>query len=212
MGTKTLIFAALLFLALAAFGAGKPPATEPGVPALIDLPAQRMLVYAVKGDPDQVAGTAFNRLFKAYLAQATRSEKRHMPAPRARWAAAQLDSSKSAWMGTYGLPVTEKFPQPKDSSLRIETWEYGLTAQILHVGPYSAEDKDIAALKNFIAANGMAIAGPHEEEYVKGPGMIFKGNPSKYRTLIRYRVERIGELPQPLAGQPVKDTSGQPAR
>jgi hypothetical protein len=212
MGTKTLILVAFLFLALAAFGSGQPATLEPGVPVLIDLPVQRMLVYTSQGDPDRVAGPAYDRVFKAFRAHATRSEKRHMPAPRARWAAAQLDSAKGAWIGTYGVPVTAEFPLPKDSGLRVETWEYGLTAQILHVGSYSAEDKDIAALKGFIAANGLAIAGPHEEEYVKGPGMFFKGNPDKYRTLIRYRVERVGELSQPLAGHPVKDTTGQPAR
>lgn len=212
MGTKTLILAAFLFLALAAFGAGQPAAVEPGVPGLVDLPAQRMLVLASQGAPDKVAGPAFNRLFKTFRAQAARGEKRHMPAPRARWAVPQLDASKDAWIGTYGIPVTGEFPQPRDTALRLETWEYGLTAQVLHVGPYDAEDKDIAALKSFITANGMAVAGPHEEEYVKGPGMIFKGDPAKYRTLIRYRVERIGETPQPLAGQPAKEPAGQPAR
>jgi hypothetical protein len=95
--------------------------------------------------------------------------------------------------------------------MRIENWEYGLTAEILHLGPYGDEAEDIAALKRFISANGLAIRGPHEEEYVKGPGMLFKGNPAKYRTWIRYPVARIGEMPQPLAG-PAGENRGQPAR
>jgi effector-binding domain-containing protein len=209
MGTKILILAAFLFLALAALGA-EPAA--PGVPGLTTLPSQRMLVFRAQGDPDRMAGPAFDRLFKAFYAQAPREEKRHAPAPRARWASAQLDSAKSSWVGAYGVPVTETFPQPKDPDLRIETWEYGLTAQILHVGPYAAEDKDIAALKAFIAANGLAIAGPHEEEYVKGPGRLFKGNPAKYRTVIRYPVTRLGETLRPLAGKAAKDTADQPVR
>jgi hypothetical protein len=73
------------------------------------------------------------------------------------------------------------------------------TAEILHVGPYSEEDADIAALKSFIARNGFAIRGSHEEVYLLGPGMLFKGHPRKYRTLIRYTVERVGEAPRPVA-------------
>ena len=58
MSTKTLILIAFLFLALGAFAAGQPAGLEPGVPTLIDLPAQRMLVYTAQGDPDRVAGIA----------------------------------------------------------------------------------------------------------------------------------------------------------
>lgn len=208
MSTKTLILIAFFFLALGAFGAG----LAPGIPTLTHLPSQRMLVCTAQGDPAQVAGPAFDRVFKAFYGQAPRADKRHAPAPRARWAVAQLDSSKGAWIGTYGVPVTGMFPQPEGAGLRLETWEYGPTAEILHVGPYTSEDKDISALKSFIAANGLVIAGPHEEEYVKGPGMWFKGNPAKYRTVIRYPVTYLGETPRPYAGEPAKGTTGHPAR
>jgi hypothetical protein len=52
-------------------------------------------------------------------------------------------------------------------------------------------------LKSFIAAKGYQFAGPHEEEYLRGPGMFGRGDPSKYSTIIRYRVEPIpAEIPQ----------------
>jgi hypothetical protein len=41
-----------------------------------------------------------------------------------------------------------------------------------------------------IADQGYEIAGPHEEEYLRGPGMLFAGDPEGYLTLIRYEVRR----------------------
>lgn len=34
------------------------------------------------------------------------------------------------------------------------------------------------------------VVGEHEEEYVKGPGMLFAGDPEQYLTIIRLRVEK----------------------
>ena len=54
----------------------------------------------------------------------------------------------------------------------------------------SKETPTIEKLKKFIDNNGYKIIGAHEEEYLRGPGMFFKGNPNKYWTIIRYRVEK----------------------
>ena len=74
----------------------------------------------------------------------------------------------------------------------LTTWEYGEVAEILHIGPYDKEDQTIAKLMTFIEQQGYEIIGEHEEEYLKGPGMFFKGNPEKYYTIIRYQVKKIG--------------------
>jgi effector-binding domain-containing protein len=76
----------------------------------------------------------------------------------------------------------------------LATWEYGEVAEILHVGPYSAEEPTVARLKSFIAERGYEIAGAHEEEYLRGPGMLFAGDPGSYLTLIRYPVRRRAAL------------------
>ncbi len=76
-----------------------------------------------------------------------------------------------------------------------------MVAEVLHTGPYSNEGLDIDNLKSFIARNGFAIHGSHEEVYLIGPGMLFKGRPGKYQTLIRYRVERVGEAAPPIAAK-----------
>jgi effector-binding domain-containing protein len=77
----------------------------------------------------------------------------------------------------------------------ITTWAYGDVAEILHVGPYNAEQPDIERLLNFISAQGYRLVGEHEEEYVKGPGMMFSGDPQQYLTIIRLRVEKASGGP-----------------
>jgi hypothetical protein len=72
----------------------------------------------------------------------------------------------------------------------ITTWVYGDVAEMLHVGRYSAEEPDINRLRKFIDSQGYRVVGDHEEEYVKGPGMMFAGDFDTYLTIIRLRVEK----------------------
>ena len=133
-------------------------------------------------------------LFKTYWKLKKQVEGLENAAPLARWPLG-LDTPKDKWVGIYGLPVpdeVEKLPESdgEGPEVRLEHWEYGETAEILHVGSYSDETPTIERLHKFIEEQGYAIAGPHEEEYIKGPGMFFKGNPDKYKTIIRYQVKK----------------------
>jgi hypothetical protein len=74
--------------------------------------------------------------------------------------------------------------------IQLETWQYGLVAEILHVGPYSAEEPTVARLETFMNDEGLVKRGPHEEEYLKGPGMFFEGDPADYYTIIRYEAAK----------------------
>ncbi len=154
---------------------------------------QNMLVVTAKGDPNVVAGKAFGLLFKTYikLPGASRDPK---PAPRARFSGDMKD--KASWTGYYALPVpagTISLPQVAvEPGYKVEliAWEYGEVAEILHIGPYAGEAPTIEKLHRFITEKGYEIDGPHEEEYVKGPGMFFKGDDKKYYTIIRYQVKK----------------------
>ena len=88
--------------------------------------------------------------------------------------------------------VTELPEIEPEAGLKVTltTWEYGEVAEILHVGPYIEEEPTIEKLKGFIKDEGYQIIGEHEEEYIKGPTMMGKGNPEEYVTIIRYRVQR----------------------
>lgn len=162
-------------------------------PRLTKMPDQKMLVVVARGDPNLVASKAFGLLFKTYYKMPGIS-KSTKHAPRARWAGDM--NTKSSWTGYYALPVPEEtvslpaVDAEAGNQVELSTWEYGDVAEIVHIGPYAKEQPTIEKLHGFIEQQGYAIAGYHEEEYVKGPGMFFKGDPEKYRTIIRYRVKK----------------------
>jgi effector-binding domain-containing protein len=194
--------AALISLAPLSVWAGNGQAdTQPGIPRIVVLPSQRVLTLTVKGDPNAVAGPAFKKLFHTFHAHADKAEKRDAGHAMARWPLAQMDSAKVTWSGEYAFPVSGRFPALPAGEIRDTVWERGAVAEILHVGAYGSEAADIAALMGFLARNGYSAKGYHEEVYLKGPGMFFKGHPRNYRTLIRYQVDRVGEPPAPIAKQ-----------
>jgi hypothetical protein len=77
---------------------------------------------------------------------------------------------------------------PALGGLRFETFEEGLAAQILHLGPYSAEGPTIEKLHAFIAAHGLGFDGRrrrHHEIYLGDPR---RSAPERLRTIIRQPV------------------------
>ncbi len=165
-------------------------------PRITTLPSQRVLVVEAKGDPNAMGSEAFGLLFKTYYKLKGVPKGPKQPAPRARWPLS-LNTPKEQWIGRYATPVPDSVGSPAEqavspSGLRAEmkTWEYGQVAEILHVGPYSAEEPTIRKLLQFIKDNGYVTTGEHEEEYLRGPGMFSTGGPEKYLTIIRYRLKK----------------------
>ena len=164
-------------------------------PRIVNMPDQKMLVVKATGDPNVVGGKAFGLLFNAYYKIDGAAKGPRQPAPRARWPMS-LETPKGEWVGLYAMPVpetTSKLPELETEAgleLSLATWKYGEVAEILHVGPYSAEQPTVNRLIEYIHQQGYEIVGDHEEEYVKGPGMFGKDDPEKYLTVIRYRVSK----------------------
>jgi len=164
-------------------------------PRITKLPDQKMLEVRVAGDPKLVAGKAFSQLFKTFYQLKRTVDGLQIAAPRARWPKPE-STPRNEWLGMYGMsipPSITALPEQDSKSevkAAITTWEYGDVAEILYIGPYSEEVPTIEKLHAFITKQGYVIAGPHEEEYLKGPGLLFKGDPKKYYTIIRYRVEK----------------------
>ncbi|MFH0768533.1 MAG: GyrI-like domain-containing protein, partial [Chloroflexota bacterium] len=69
-------------------------------------------------------------------------------------------------------------------NVKLETWDYGTVAQILHLGSYDQEQPNIERLHKFIEESGYEIAGMHEEEYLTRPDSKFP------KTIIRYPVKK----------------------
>jgi hypothetical protein len=72
------------------------------------------------------------------------------------------------------------------AGLRIETFDEGAVAQVLHLGPYAAERPTIERLHAAIAAAGLRPRGRHHELYLGDPT---RSKPENLRTLLRQPVE-----------------------
>ena len=64
----------------------------------------------------------------------------------------------------------------------------GRCLSLLHKGPYHGISSSYAQLFAYAKEHGHKITTPTREVYIKGPGMIFKGNPKKYLTEIQMLV------------------------
>lgn len=154
----------------------------------------KMLVIQITGDPEKTAGQGYSRLYRMNYKLPDNDIESHRQLPRARWPK-PFETPREEYIGIYAVPVSNKIsalpegvdnPEPK---VKLENWEYGEVAEILHIGSYEKEAPTIDRLKKFILDKGYEISGVHEEEYLKGPGMFFKGNEDEYVTIIRYPVK-----------------------
>ena len=70
----------------------------------------------------------------------------------------------------------------------FESFHEGLSAQIMHIGPYAAEEPTIERLHNFIRENGYELRGKHHEIYLSDPR---RSAPEKIRTIIRHPIRSV---------------------
>ncbi len=169
----------------------KQKATVGKEPQIVEMPPQKMAVVRTEGDPNIVGAQVFPALYgSAYTLKFALRKKGvdfKVGALRARWPNAHI-APKDQWIGIWGLPIpdnTTALPQKvPDNEVKIEVWEYGTVAQVLHIGPWDAEEPTIVRLHDFIAQNGYEIAGTHEEEYLTTP------HAKVQKTIIRYPVRK----------------------
>jgi hypothetical protein len=71
-------------------------------------------------------------------------------------------------------------------NLRVEVFDEGRVAQLLHVGPYSAEKPSLERLHAAVEEAGLRLRGRHHELYLGNPQT---GAPERLRTILRQPVE-----------------------
>jgi hypothetical protein len=118
--------------------------------------------------------------------------------------AVYMDASRrEEWTWTLGIPVPdrvtaadfekarvalkEKKNPPFVDKARFEIVREGKAAQVMHIGPYSAEAPTITMLHEFFRGRGYAFNGPHHEIYLGDPR---RTAPVKLRTIIRQPVRK----------------------
>ncbi|HEY9054065.1 MAG TPA: GyrI-like domain-containing protein [Rectinemataceae bacterium] len=185
----------------------QPSAKEP---ALVDVPEMGFLMIDGAGDPN--SSVEYARAVEALYSAAYTIKFKIKKGPlgidypvmalEGLWWAEDMSSfvagNKSAWLWTMMIMqpdfVTEgilaeaktelakKKDLPTLGKLRLERFEEGRCAQILHRGPFSSEGPTIELLHGFIAASGLRLRGKHHEIYLSDPR---KAKPDAWRTVIR---------------------------
>jgi len=78
------------------------------------------------------------------------------------------------------------------SKLRLEFFEEGSCAQIMHIGPYATEPATMARMQEFLKENGyqdcVGLGGKHHEIYLGDPR---RSDPAKLKTVLRHPIEKI---------------------
>ncbi|GLZ07958.1 hypothetical protein Acsp03_54240 [Actinomadura sp. NBRC 104412] len=92
-----------------------------------------------------------------------------------------VDEAKRAALEKKGLSTI--------ADVRHETLHEGLSAQLLHIGPYDDEGPVLARLHHeYLAANDLRMCGHHHEIYLGDPR---RTAPEKLRTVLRQPVQRV---------------------
>lgn len=161
-------------------------------PQILEMPPQKMAVVYAKGAPDKAFPEFMPALYGSVYTLKFDLKKKGLPTfkvsgLRARYPDAHL-VPKEEWTHIIGLPIPEdttSLPQKVPGiEVKLETWEYGTVAQILHLGAYDQEGPTVERLHQFIEDNGYEIAVVHEEEYLTTPDAKVP------KTIIRYPVKK----------------------
>jgi hypothetical protein len=181
-------------------------------PALVDVPPINGLMIDGQGDPNgqsfqEAVGTLYS---VAYTLKFTFKKEKAIDYPvmalEGLWCADDvadfLNEKRSAWNWTLFIVLPEivtkedvdraveavkkKAKFPRFPEIRFEKFHEGRAAQIMHIGPYSAEAPTIERLHKFVEEQGMKLRGRHHEIYLGDPR---RSAPEKLRTIIRHPVE-----------------------
>ncbi|MGZ4674630.1 MAG: GyrI-like domain-containing protein [Ilumatobacteraceae bacterium] len=81
--------------------------------------------------------------------------------------------------------MTKKVGVAVARRVRLEQFDEGRCAQLMHHGPYADEGPSIVRLHEFVAAQGLRLRGRHHEIYLSDPR---RSAPAKMKTVIRHPV------------------------
>jgi len=180
-------------------------------PVTVKVPKMRFLMVDGKGDPNTSTDyrEAIGALYSvAYTAKFTLKKKAKekdfgvMPLESLWWSEDEEDFLKMrkgnwCWRAMIMVPkqvtddvvkdaIEQLHKRGKDlpalKKLKLKEFDEGLSVQIMHVGPYSAERPTIERLRMFIRESGHKLYGKHHEIYLSDPG---RTKPEKLKTVVR---------------------------
>jgi hypothetical protein len=188
--------------------------SAPRKPEIVDVPVGRFLTHTGKGEPGgRVYGSGVGALYGLsyalkFMSKARGNDYAVMPLeglwwwddpsiidirnapPRHEWnfksMIRQPDFVDDGMLEAALPKAREKSGRVVDE-IRLEDFHEGLSAQIMHVGPYSDEGSTVATLRGFIEDQGCSLRGHHHEIYLGDPR---RTAPERLKTIIRQPIER----------------------
>jgi hypothetical protein len=182
---------------------------------VVEVPPMNFLMIDGEGDPNAVPafGEAMATLFAVSYALKSIIKKSPeaidygvMPAEGLWWSddMNRFDAdNKDAWKWTLMVmqpeiiteervaeacvQVEKKKGLPALRKMRFERFSEGVSAQIMHVGPFSDEGPTVDTLHKHIALEGFWPGGKHHEIYLSD---IQRAAPEKWKTIIRQPIQK----------------------
>ncbi len=119
-----------------------------------------------------------------------KSNKSALEVPRSEWCWKLLirmpDFVTSELITTCKEEVLKKKNVELIKKITFETMKEGKCIQVMHIGPYTSEQKTIQDMNNFMKKNGLKENGFHHEIYLSDPR---KTAPEKMKTILRQPVK-----------------------
>ena len=84
------------------------------------------------------------------------------------------------------MPITSG--ESKDG-IEVRELPGGRCVALVHKGPYDQLRQAYDQARAYCSEKGYTLAVPSREVYLKGPGIIFKGNPNHYMTEVQLMIE-----------------------
>jgi len=187
---------------------------SPNEVVLVDVPRMNFLMIDGQGDPntsqefqeatDALYGVSYGIKF-ALKKQGLGPEYTVMPLEGLWWMAGggEFDmEARDAWRWTLMIMqpdhvtgevverATDHLKEKKDppglAGMRFEPFHEGLSAQIMHIGPYAEEGPTIQRIHDFAKEQGSRLLGKHHEIYLGDPR---RTKPERLKTVLRQPVK-----------------------
>lgn len=179
-------------------------------PAIIDAPSIMCLVITGQGEP---AGESFNNKIEALYTLAYGVKKIYklqgkdfaVPPMGGLWwlngnkSVLEVHPSEWNWKLLIHLPdfvrhsiveeakaeVLKKKKLDLVKEVAFEKFEEGKSIQVLHIGPYTAEEPTVEKIRDLMKKENLKQNGHHHEIYLSDPRKV---SPEKLKTIIRYPI------------------------
>jgi effector-binding domain-containing protein len=139
------------------------------------LPAMKVAALRMHA-PYQKCGEGFSKLFKRFWFKSCGP------------AMLLCHDTEYKEIANYEVAVPVKGGQSRDG-IEVRELPAGRCVSLLHTGPYDQLSHSYDQARAYAAAQGHKLTVPSREIYLKGCGLIFKGNPQNYLTEIQLLLE-----------------------